>query len=98
MISAALASAKHPACPAVETDMRVTIGDIEIGPNGELMKALRNVVHDVTQGPGPSNDLVGSDGALATKLKDAAKDLTQGPGPTNDVVGRQGWLRSRLGF
>ncbi|MBV9065829.1 MAG: hypothetical protein JO004_08680 [Methylobacteriaceae bacterium] len=97
-ISAALESVKHPDCPAGEADMRVTIGDIEIGPNGEIMKALRNFVHDVTQGPGPSNDLVGSDGALATKLKDAAKDLTQGPGPTNDVVGRQGWLRSRLGF
>lgn len=97
-ISAALESAKHPACPAGEADMRVTIGDIEIGPNGEIMKALRNFVHDVTKGPGPSNDLVGSDGAVATTLKNAAKDLTQGPGPTNDLVGRKGWVRQRLGF
>lgn len=97
-ISAALESAKHPACPAAEADMTVTIGDIEIGPNGEIMKALRNFVHDVTKGPGPSNDLVGSDGAVATTLKNAAKDITQGPGPTNDVVGRKGWVRQRLGF
>ncbi|VIO68802.1 hypothetical protein CI1B_23650 [Bradyrhizobium ivorense] len=97
-ISAALESAKHPACPAVEGDMRVTIGDIEIGPNGEIMRALRNFVHDITKGPGPSNDLVGSDGAVATTLKNAAKDLTQGPGPTNDAVGRKGWVRQRLGF
>lgn len=90
-ISAALESAKHPACPAGEADMRVTIGDIEIGPNGEIMKALRNFVHDVTKGPGPNNEVV----KAATN---AFKDATQGPGDSNDAAGRHGWLRSRLGF
>jgi hypothetical protein len=90
-ISAALESAKHPACPAGEADMRVTIGDIEIGPNGEIMKALRNFVHDVTKGPGPNNEGVKA-------VTNAVKDVTQGPGPNNDAVGRNGWLRSRLGF
>ncbi|MGY2932796.1 hypothetical protein ACVWZ6_002398 [Bradyrhizobium sp. GM6.1] len=90
-ISAALESAKHPACPAVEGDMRVTIGDIEIGPNGEIMKVLQNFVHDVTKGPGPNNEAVKA-------VTNAVKDVTQGPGDHNDAVGRHGWVRSRLGF
>ncbi|VIO69478.1 hypothetical protein [Bradyrhizobium ivorense] len=90
-ISIALQSAKHPACPAGDADMRVTIGDIEIGPNGEIMKALRNFVHDVTKGPGPNNEAVKA-------VTNAIKDVTQGPGDHNDVVGRHGWVRSRLGF
>jgi hypothetical protein len=95
-INAARAAAVASCHP--EQHMSVLIGDLEIGPNGEIWKRFANIVHDLTQGPGPSNDLVGQDGFVAKTAKNAVKDITQGPGPTNDVVGRQGWLRSRLGF
>jgi hypothetical protein len=91
-ISGAIAAAKHPACPAVEADMRVTIGNMEIGGNGEIVKALRNIVSDLTNGPGPSNDLVGSDGAVVTTLENAGKDLTQGPGHNNELFGGGGFV------
>ncbi|WP_316196000.1 hypothetical protein [Bradyrhizobium sp. SZCCHNRI3052] len=90
-ISAALKSAKHPACPATEADMRVTIGDIEIGPNGEIMKALRNFVHDVTKGPGPNNEVVKA-------VTNAVKDVTQGPGHSNDLLGGGGWVARTFGW
>lgn len=84
------------ACPAVQPNMSVLIGDLQIDGNGEIAKALRNLVNDVTQGPGDSNDLVGKDGFVARKLDDARKDLTQGPGDSNDLVGKKGAVRSNL--
>lgn len=89
-ISRAIAAAKHPACPAVEADMRVTIGGMEIGGNGEIVKAFRNIVSDLTNGPGRSNDLVGADGAVAKTLENARKDLTKGPGHNNELFGGGG--------
>jgi hypothetical protein len=38
------------------------------GPNGEILKFGRNAVHDVTQGPGDHNDLVGRHGWLRQRL------------------------------
>ena len=32
------------------------------GPNGEVVKFLRNGWHDVTEGPGDHNELTGKDG------------------------------------
>ncbi|HEY8263235.1 MAG TPA: hypothetical protein VIG26_02645 [Methyloceanibacter sp.] len=90
-ISAALESTKHPACPAADADMRVTIGDIEIGPNGEIMKAIRNFVHDVTKGPGPNNEVVKA-------VTNAVKDITQGPGHSNDLLGGGGWAARTFGW
>lgn len=91
-ISKALAAAKHPTCPATDADMRVTIGGIEIGGNGEIAKAIKNIVNDVTNGPGDHNDLVGSKGFVATTLGNAAKDVTQGPGHNNELFGGGGFV------
>lgn len=38
------------------------------GPNGEIIKAARNAVHDITHGPGEDNDLVGRHGWLRSRL------------------------------
>jgi hypothetical protein len=38
------------------------------GPNGEIIKAVRNAVNDVTHGPGDHNDVVGRKGWLRQRL------------------------------
>jgi hypothetical protein len=43
------------------------------------VKAVNNAEHDLTHGPGPSNDAVKT-------LDNAAHDLIHGPGPNNDAV------------
>jgi uncharacterized membrane protein len=68
------------------------------GPNNTAVKVVTNAFKDITQGPGPSNDLLGRDGWVGRTAQNVGNDLTHGPGDTNDVVGRHGWLRSRLGF
>jgi hypothetical protein len=55
------------------------IGNLEIGPNGELWKIFNNAFHDITHGPGPNNEVVKT-------LNNAKHDLTHGPGPNNEVV------------
>ncbi len=97
-IMRAIAAVKHPACPAVQTDMRVTVGDMEIGGNGEIVKAFRNILSDLLNGPGPSNDLVGPEGAVATAAKNAVKDMTQGPGHNNELLGGGGFVAKTFGW
>lgn len=50
------------------------------GNNNEAVKFVRNAWKDVTQGPGPSNDLVGSDGALVRTARNVIA------GPVGDVA------------
>jgi hypothetical protein len=38
------------------------------GPNGEIMRAIRGAVRDVTEGPGENNDLVGRKGWVCRTL------------------------------
>jgi hypothetical protein len=97
-IMRAIAAIKHPACPDVQTDMRVTIGDMEIGGNGEIVKALRNILSDLQNGPGPSNDLVGSEGFVAKTVGNAVKDVTQGPGHNNELFGGGGFMAKTFGW
>jgi hypothetical protein len=33
-----------------------------IGPNGEIVKALRNISNDLTRGPGDGNEITGKNG------------------------------------
>lgn len=50
------------------------------GNNNEAVKFVRNAWKDVTQGPGPSNDLVGRDGALVRTARNVIA------GPVGDVA------------
>lgn len=45
-------------CQEVKPGIRVLIGDIEIGPNNELIKFLQNAWNDITLGPGTGNEIV----------------------------------------
>jgi hypothetical protein len=47
-----------PAECSGETSIAVTLGDIEIGPNNEIVKFLRNSWNDITKGPGKNNEVV----------------------------------------
>ncbi len=50
------------------------------GTNNEAVKFVRNAWKDVTQGPGPSNDLLGRDGAAIRTVRNVVT------GPVGDVV------------
>ncbi|CAN7762055.1 DUF1036 domain-containing protein [Caballeronia sp. LjRoot29] len=67
------------------------------GENNTAVKTVTNAWKDVTQGPGPSNDIVGQDGVLIKKASDIANDLQNGPGPSNDIVGADGFVQKKLG-
>lgn len=49
-----------------------------LGPNGEVIKALRTAWNDIANGPGENNDIVKA-------LRNAWSDITQGMGPNNDI-------------
>jgi hypothetical protein len=49
------------------------------GPNNDLVKSIKNMINDLTHGPGANND------ALKV-LHNIGSDLRCGPGPNNDVV------------
>ena len=66
------------------------------GDNNTAVKLVSNAWKDVTEGPGPSNDLLGRDGFVGRKLDDIANDLTYGPGENNDIVGRNGFVCQTL--
>lgn len=68
------------------------------GDNNFIVKSVRNAWKDVTEGPGPNNDLVGRDGFVMRTMENVADDVLHGPGENNDLVGRKGWLRTRLGI
>jgi len=66
------------------------------GENNTAVKFVSNAWKDVTEGPGPSNDLLGRDGFIGRKLSDAAGDLRHGPGSSHDIVGRCGFVGTAL--
>jgi uncharacterized membrane protein len=66
------------------------------GDNNTAVKFVSNAFKDVTQGPGPSNDLLGRDGWVGRKAQDVANDLAHGPGESNDLVGRCGFVGTAL--
>lgn len=45
-------------CKDVAPSVRVLLGDIEVGPNNEVVKFLRNAWNDIVNGPGPNNEIV----------------------------------------
>lgn len=57
---ARLLSRAQEECRCQDTSMgvRVLLGDIEIGPNNEIVKFFRNAWNDITNGPGPNNEIV----------------------------------------
>ncbi len=66
------------------------------GRNNTAVKFVSNAWRDVTEGPGPSNDLVGRDGATGKFLENGRRDLEEGPGENNDLVGRCGFVGTAL--
>lgn len=49
-----------------------------LGPNGEIVKALKTAWNDIANGPGENNDIVRA-------LNTAWNDITKGMGPNNDI-------------
>lgn len=45
-------------CEDAQVGMRVLLGDVEFGPNNEIVKFFRNAWNDITKGPGPNNEIV----------------------------------------
>ncbi|MET3973487.1 hypothetical protein [Bradyrhizobium sp. S3.5.5] len=83
-------------CPDLP-GIRIEVGDLEIGPNGEIMKFIRNAWNDITKGPGKNNEVVkllGRIQAEAGKYDEATKkvandvgDLAKKAFPTDSGVG-----------
>jgi hypothetical protein len=48
---------KPSTCPG-GTEFAVLLGDIEFGPNNEIVKWIRNAWNDITKGPGKNNEAV----------------------------------------
>jgi uncharacterized membrane protein len=67
-------------------------GDGCFGKNNEAVKRVSDAWKDVTNGPGPSNDLLGRDGFLGRNLGNAENDLKNGPGHNNDLLGGGGFV------
>lgn len=62
------------------------------GDNNTAVKFVQNAWKDVTEGPGPSNDLLGKDGFIGRSIQNIGNDLTYGPGENNDLVGKNGFV------
>jgi hypothetical protein len=83
-------------CPDLPS-IRVEVGDLEIGPNGEIMKFLKNAWNDITKGPGKNNEVVkllGRIQAAAGSYDEATKkaandvgDMARRAFPTDSDVG-----------
>jgi hypothetical protein len=66
------------------------------GPNNTAVKFVSNAWKDVTQGPGPNNDLLGRDGFAGRTLDNARHDLQYGPGSGNELFGGNGFVGRTL--
>ncbi|KRR02107.1 hypothetical protein [Bradyrhizobium valentinum] len=83
-------------CPNLPS-IRIEVGDLEIGPNGEIMKFLRNAWNDITKGPGKNNEVVkllGRIQAAAGSYDEATKkaandvgDMARRAFPTDSGIG-----------
>ena len=84
-------------CPDLPS-IRIEVGDLEIGPNGEIMKFLKNAWNDITKGPGKNNEVVkllGRIQAAAGGYDEATKkaandvgDMARRAFPTDSDVGQ----------
>ncbi|MET4260886.1 hypothetical protein ABIC09_005851 [Bradyrhizobium sp. S3.12.5] len=61
--------AMKPNCPE-KPSLRVLVGNLEFGPNNEIIKFIRNAWNDITKGPGKDNEVV----KLLDRINGAAKD------------------------
>ncbi|MBB3221163.1 DUF1036 domain-containing protein [Pseudoduganella umbonata] len=103
-VSCAISSAGEPMTFAGCVGTQLTMNELEkcmtdgiggsgcFGDNNTAVKIVRNYWKDVTQGPGPSNDLLGRDGWVGRKMRDVESDIRNGPGNTNDIVGKDGFV------
>ncbi|WP_310498006.1 DUF1036 domain-containing protein [Sandarakinorhabdus sp.] len=66
------------------------------GNNNTIVKFVNDAWRDVTEGPGPSNDLLGRDGFIGRTAQNIANDFTYGPGASNDFVGADGFVCKAL--
>jgi hypothetical protein len=66
------------------------------GDNNAVVKLVKNAWKDVTEGTGPSNELLGRDGFVGRTLENARRDIEHGFGPTNDLFGGQGFAGRTL--
>ena len=83
-------------CPDLPA-IRIEVGDLEIGPNGEILKFLKNAWNDITKGPGKNNEVVkllGRIQAAAGSYDEATKKAANDVGamarrafPTDSGVG-----------
>ena len=90
------AAANPQRCPDVE-GIRIEIGDVEIGPNNEVVKFLKNAWSDITTGPGKENEvrkLLDRMSAAAGSYDDETKRLANDVGalasmmfPANTAAG-----------
>lgn len=87
-----IADTLKPTDCATETSVAVTLGDIEIGPNNEIVKLLKNAWNDITKGPGKNNEVVkilktATDAMVAAgkPLDDATKGVLN---DVNDLAGK----------
>lgn len=96
MVECAISSGGQPWAFAGCAGTRLTLNELEkcmthgiggsgcFGDNNTVVKTVKNAWKDVTEGPGPNNDVFGKDGWLATQGRNAWNDLTHGPGPNNE--------------
>jgi len=66
------------------------------GDNNTIVRLVNNAWRDVTEGPGPSNELLGRDGFIGRTAQNIANDLTYGPGENNDIVGVNGFVCTNI--
>lgn len=72
----------RPTCPE-KPALRVLVGDLEFGPNNEIIKFIKNAWNDITKGPGKDNEVV----KLLDRINGAAKDYD---GATKKLAGEVG--------
>lgn len=106
--SCAISSGGQPYVFAACVGTQATVNELEkcltkgigddgcFGKHNEAVKFVKNAWKDVTEGPGPSNDLLGRDGFAGRTLENMRNDLQHGPGPNNDAVGKNGFVCKKL--
>ena len=74
-----------------DISIAVVIGDVEIGPNNEVVKMLRNAWNDITKGPGKNNEIVKAVKAATDALVAAGQPLDDATkGALNEINGLAG--------
>jgi hypothetical protein len=73
IVGGSAANADGVVAPIIENELPKCVNGVGVpggcfGPNGEIIKAARTAVDDITKGPGEHNDLVGRKGWLRQRL------------------------------